>query len=120
MRSAYDPAILTKDGNTKQDQGRQETFGMQTIKPGLTTLSDALDIAFAEVPVMTPSEERPISDCYGAILRKDVIAKCYGGDITRKKKLLARQKEGRKRLKMVGNVEIPQDAFMAVLRVRDR
>ncbi|BDW96235.1 molybdopterin molybdenumtransferase MoeA [Thalassospira tepidiphila] len=47
---------------------------MQTIKPGLTTLSDALDIAFAEVPVMTPSQERPISDCYGAILRQDVIA----------------------------------------------
>ncbi|WP_417836445.1 gephyrin-like molybdotransferase Glp [Thalassospira tepidiphila] len=47
---------------------------MQTIKPGLTTLSDALDIAFAEVPVMTPSEERPISDCYGAILRKDLVA----------------------------------------------
>jgi molybdopterin molybdotransferase len=74
MRPADDRAILITDGNRKQDQGRQETFGMQTIKPGLTTLSDALDIAFAEVPVMTPSEERPISDCYGAILRKDVIA----------------------------------------------
>ncbi|WP_296992098.1 gephyrin-like molybdotransferase Glp [Thalassospira sp. UBA1131] len=48
---------------------------MQTIKLGLTTLSDALDIAFAEVPVMTPSEERPISDCYGAVLRQDVIAR---------------------------------------------